>query len=220
MQKYFEAFNKIPYTFDSSGLNKVAVINIFQRSAFLKSLYDNIDAFYTYSIKENENFEIIATNVYGDAKYNWIILLFNNIIDPHYSLPLSRERLDQYIIKKYGLANASSLHHYELRTVMKEFIRNTLMNTSVYAREVSDQEVNYDTHSISDRAALPTVGQTIELENKTVVIESSSIQIVETITGISNYRYEYVENEKKRNIRLIRKSLIPSIENEFKRLMR
>lgn len=219
MQKYFEPFKKIPYTFDSRGLNKVAVVNIFQRSAFLKSLYENIDVFYDYILKDGDNFEILATNYYGDAQYHWIIMLFNNIVDPYYSLPLSRERLDQYIIKKYGLVNASALHHYELRTVIEESINNTLINKSVYIREASNQEVNHDTGSISNRTSLPSVGQTIELENKVVVIDSATLRVIDSITGISNYRYEYIENEKKRNIKLIRKELIPGIETEFRRLM-
>jgi len=222
-QKYFEPFKKIRYTFSDRNLNQTAVINIFQRSSFLSSLKENIDAFYTHIVTDQDTIEIIANRYYGDPKYNWIILLFNNIIDPFYSLPLSRENFEKFVVQKYNhnsiSESISAVHHYELETITREFINGFLMSTTTSTRITSDYEVDYDTGAITKRAALPVAGQTIELDSKTITIDSSVITYTDTIKAISNYDYEDDLNEKKRRIKILRPELKSPVEIEFRKLM-
>lgn len=223
MLKYFEPFKRIAYTFDDSGLNKVSVVNILQRSSFLSALKNNIDAFYLHTIKDGDNAEILSTNYYKDSKYNWIILLFNDIIDPYYDFPLTRERLESYVIKKYNHTNigqaSTTVHHYELETIIEEYINGILVNTSNFVTTTSDKEVDYDNGSITQRVSLPVAGQTIQLETRNITIDSSVFSYTVNIKGISNYDYEDDLNEKKRNIKILRTELLPAVEKEYKLIM-
>jgi hypothetical protein len=58
--------------------------------------------FYPYVIKEGERPDIIAADYYGDARYDWLVYLCNNITDPYYQWPLSTNEFNSFINKKYG----------------------------------------------------------------------------------------------------------------------
>ena len=58
--------------------------------------------FYPYVIKEGERPDIIAADYYGDARYDWLIYLCNNITDPYYQWPLTTNEFNNFINKKYG----------------------------------------------------------------------------------------------------------------------
>ena len=49
---------------------------------------------------------------YGDQRYYWIILLFNNIKDRFYDWPLAQADFEKYVNDKYGTHNG--IHHYEI----------------------------------------------------------------------------------------------------------
>ena len=81
--KYFESFPGTIYTFDKNTLNNQLVTNILARSTFLKEIANNSSVSYEYDVKETDTPEIIAYKIYGDANRSWIILLFNQIINPY-----------------------------------------------------------------------------------------------------------------------------------------
>ena len=45
--------------------------------------------------------EQVALEVYGDQQYFWVVLLFNDLMDPQYRFPLRTRSLDDFISKKY-----------------------------------------------------------------------------------------------------------------------
>ena len=65
-----------------------------------------------YDISGEETPESVSEQFYGDQKYYWIILLFNNVKDRFYDQPLSSEQFETYINDKYADVNA--VHHYEI----------------------------------------------------------------------------------------------------------
>ncbi len=221
---YFSYFNKTRYSFDDQQLDKKSVVNILNRSSFLREISTNIDAYYNYTMKETDNPEIVADNYYGSPNHVWILLLFNNIIDPYYSFPLKRTELENYIVKKYSLDSINDaftqLHHYELITTTKEYINNVESSVTVDKVEVNENEVNYSTGKFSKRASLPAVDSSLVVGSDSVVISASVTVTYEyKIRALSVYTYEDEENEKKRSIKLLRKEFVTQVENEFKRLM-
>ena len=98
-------FNYFPTTFYTSGANNATaldiVTNITSRFGFEQSLKENSAAFYPYLVKDDETPETIAYKMYGNAERHWIVLMFNDIVDPQYDWPLGYDNLIQYIDKKY-----------------------------------------------------------------------------------------------------------------------
>ena len=55
--------------------------------------------------------ESVSEQFYGDQKYYWIILLFNNVKDRFYDW-LTQDQFEKYVNDKYSDINA--VHHYEV----------------------------------------------------------------------------------------------------------
>lgn len=100
--------------FPKTEFNSQQIIDISRRSIFFSKIKEN-SAIFTYRIVKNgERPEDIAYSEYGDAKLYWIILLFNDIVNPYTDWVMSDENLIEYCKQKYGTANVYRTHHYEL----------------------------------------------------------------------------------------------------------
>lgn len=104
---YFEKFPRVTHT-DNLMLNLTAA------TRFTKWAVDASAVFYPYTVEEGVRPDQVAENYYGDARYSWIVLLSNKIVDPVYDWPLSQRQMEKYIVKKYGSAAAASdlILHY------------------------------------------------------------------------------------------------------------
>jgi len=88
---YFKKLPKTSYTFryvTDDGVKPksisvtLPVVDIFRKVAFTKESKDNPNNYETFTITKGEKPEDIADFTYGDANLWWIILLFNDVIDP------------------------------------------------------------------------------------------------------------------------------------------
>lgn len=102
MSKYFNFFPKTLYSLEDNTNDLVSVTNIISRFSFENSLKENTSAFYEYEIRDSDTPEIIARKYYDHVERHWIVLLFNDIIDPQFDWPLSDENFIKYVTKKYS----------------------------------------------------------------------------------------------------------------------
>lgn len=113
---YFSNFPKINY-FDKTTRN------IILKAAIVKDVFNKVDAFYPYIIKEGERPDIIAFNEYDDENLDWVVYFSNDIVDPYYDWPLDSDQFNDYLKKKYGLDPYSlqgAPSHYEYTGVAGE----------------------------------------------------------------------------------------------------
>jgi hypothetical protein len=100
MAKYFNYFSKTFYTSDDDSPGLDTVTNIISRFAFENSLKENSAAFYPYNIQDSDTPEIIARKYYDNVERHWIVLLFNDIIDPQFDWPLDQRTIIDFIDTK------------------------------------------------------------------------------------------------------------------------
>jgi hypothetical protein len=221
--KYFESFPLTPFTLNTENtFSPQLVTNILARSAFLREIANNTSIAYEYSVKDSDTPEILAHKIYGDPYRNWIILLINNIINPFYDWPLKNDALDNYIFKKYGqnIDDArSTIHHYEKETTKKSVYNGLLIDEEVTTQEISTYELNYVTNQITP-TALPSVADTsVAISSETINYPTYTLTIDVVHRAVSNYTYEFNENEKKRKIKLLEERYVQRVEDEFRNLM-
>ena len=215
MAKYFNYFPKTFYSNNNSTTGLDTVTNIISRFTFEQTLKDNSSAFYKYSVQDSDTPEIIAYKYYGSSERHWVVLLFNDIIDPQFDWPLRYDAFINFVDEKYtangaanttvqtGLAWAMSMNNVQAyyKIVTKTDIDNISLvekiqvDANVYANVASTTQV----FTLADGA---TITQIITKEKKTY------------------YDYEMEENESKREIRLIKNEFIPQIEKEFKKVIK
>jgi hypothetical protein len=97
---YFDFIPKVAYSMENG--NATIAKNILTRVRILDSAKESQSTFLDYTIRDGERPETLAERVYGRSDYHWIILLFNEIIDPYFSWPLSNDQLDEQVEKTYG----------------------------------------------------------------------------------------------------------------------
>lgn len=245
MSKFLEYFPRIVYDIERKRLSNYTIVtDITFRLAFVKEVLNNISAYYYYTIRDGETPEILAENIYGSPEAHWIILYANEIYDPQYDWPLPEKAFRNYIVNKYrnqaavalsisntaitdtqvlsftqNTTDANSVHHYEKQIIRYNrtddvyFTMNLEVNgTNVASNTISTAPYEfYTSANTSDPRALEYTGSyaVYELNGKT---------FEETIKGaaITYYDYELEQNEKKRNIRIIKKEYYPRIIEELK----
>lgn len=215
MAKFFNYYPKTFYTTSkqSSGLDSVT--NIISRFGFEKKLKENSSAFYKYSIKDSDTPEIIASKFYDNPERHWIVLLFNDIIDPQYDWPLQNNTLIEFIDAKYtanGAANTTPVSGIQwaqstnnAKAYYKIITRTSADNTEI----IEKFQVDANTYA---NVAATSISYT--LDNGAIVTETISKE------KQTYYDYEVEVNESKREIKLLKSEFVPEVEKEFKRVIK
>lgn len=111
MPDYFSYFPKIYIDVAGNGNSKV-VTNLLKRIQIKQGLKEVAAVFDEYTIDTATSPEVLSEQYYGDQKYYWVILMFNNIKDRFYDWPLTADQFEQYVNDKYS--NINAVHHYEI----------------------------------------------------------------------------------------------------------
>jgi len=217
MAKYFNYFPKTFYTSNNTSSGIDTVTNIIARFGFEKKLKENSSAFYKYTIKDSDTPEIIAGKFYDHVERHWIVLLFNDIIDPQYDWPLQSDTLIDYINTKYS-------------TVEYANTANTLVTGLSWAQNISHVQAYYKIITRTSADGTDIVEKITVDANTYANIAATSISytlnnassITQTVskTTKSYYDYELDLNEAKREINLLKSEFVPEVEKEFKRVIK
>lgn len=93
--------------FTTTSYNGSTATNLMLRAAYNEVVKSKSVLFYPYTVSEGERPDTIAGNYYGDPKYDWVVMLTNDIVDPYYDWPLSNYDFYQFVSGKYGSATAA-----------------------------------------------------------------------------------------------------------------
>jgi hypothetical protein len=214
MAKFFNYYPKTYYTNDNKPKGLDTVTNIIFRFAFEQSLKENSAAFYKYNIQDSDTPEIIAYKYYGNSERHWVVLLFNNIIDPQWDWPLTERNLVKYVNEKYSANGAANTTvqtgiQWALSLSNVQAYYKTITRTSADGSVITEKlEIDANTHA--------NISQT----TATYTLQNGS-QVTERVTRStrSYFEYETELNDAKREITLLKKEFAPAVEKEFKRII-
>ena len=215
MAKFFNYYPKTFYTSNTKSSGLDSVTNIISRFGFEKELKNNSSAFYKYQIKDSDTPEIIASKYYDNPERHWIVLLFNDIIDPQFDWPLENNTLIEFIDTKYtanGAANTTPVSGIQ----WAQSTNNTKAYYKIITRTASDstqieERFQVDANTYANVAASST---SYTLDSGTTVTETISKE------KQTYYDYEVEVNESKREIKLLKTEFVPEVEKEFKRVIK
>ena len=214
MAKYFNYFPKTFYTSNNDVNGVEAITNIIARFAFDSQLKENTSAFYPYQVQDSDTPEIIADKYYGNVEYHWVVLLFNNIIDPQFDWPLKSDTLIDYIDKKYtanGSANTpaqSGLTWALSENNVQGYFK--VVTTTANDGTITQEKITIDANTYANVATGT---------NTYTTQAGESVKVVVTKETQSYYTYETNLNESKREINLVKSDFLSQIEKEFKRVI-
>ena len=215
MAKFFNYFPKTFYTSNNNTTGVDSVTNITARIAFEKTLRENSTNFYPYQIQDSDTPEIIADKYYDNPERHWIVLLFNNIIDPQWDWPLNDKNIIEYIDKKYTANGAAN-------TTIQTGIAWALSenNTQAYFKVITTTGKNGEITIEKFEVDANTYANVASSTSSYTTQANEPITIVVSKEKRSYYTYEVEENEKKREIKLLKSQFVDAVEKEFKRIIR
>ena len=214
MAKFFNKFPRTLYSLgDSTSVD--VVTNLTVRYALEKTLKENTASYYKHFIVDGETPEILAHKFYGSAETHWIILLMNDIIDPQYDWPMSYDTLNRFIINKYSTAvyadtaNTSVSGLTWANTNDKEYYK---VQKTTNAQGVSQEvfiTIDEDTYNGFSRIA----PYNITLPGGDVITREY-YKYAKTY-----YEYEMEENEKRREINLLKSEFVTDLEIQLEEFL-
>ena len=186
-------YDSKPLSFPFSESDYITAKNFFRRYQVNPDIFEYATFYKKYSVEEGDKIEYIAERYYGDAFYDWVIILTNNFINPLFAFPLDSETLRKTVESKYGFDGAySGIHHY----VTSEVRTGDLL--ALEGNLIVDQNFYNSPFSYWDGTQVVTVpGNTVS-------------------SPVSNNDYEISENEKKREIFILKRVFFDRFVEEFK----
>lgn len=213
MSKYFNYFPKTVYSTANNLTQSDLVTNITSRFGFEQSLKDNSAVFYKYSIQDGDTPEIIASKFYGDPEKHWVVLAYNDIIDPQWDWPLDYNTFIKFVDDKYS-ANGSANATVQSGIVWAMSDNNTYAYYKVITKTSSTggelvEKVQVDSNTYAS----------IQLSDTVYTLTNGIVREVVTKEKQSYYDHEQEVNESKREIKLLKKDFVSEINKEFRRVI-
>ena len=135
---YFAQFPTIDYDVTGDGTT-TTITDLLLRVKVRDYIKENRSWFAKYVVEQDETPEMVAFKIYGHAAYHWVVLLFNQVINPYYGWPLKRKDFFNFINDKYS--NPSAVHHYEIAQQSGDTtVMITVESDVAGAIEVTNQE--------------------------------------------------------------------------------
>ena len=198
---YFREFPNINYVSLLPDRNKneerILVKNIFKRAKLRTDIKFGITMFERYQVEENMRPEAIANRIYKDPELDWVILLVNNITNIRDQWPLSNNDLYNYMLDKYGETGLTDAHHYET-VELKDSDGRIMLQGGL----VVDDEFKFR-YSVR--------------KSNGDLTDPDNINPVQVITNLA---YEQRENDKKRQIRILKPAYIAGVVNDLRNVMK
>ena len=215
-------FNKLPNILYQSPLpNKqstgdlIEIKNIFRRSKLYDYLKDNVSLFNKYVIRDGERPDTIAEDVYGSPQYDFVVILtagITNIID---EWPLQDYQMYDLALNKYGTeTEMNEVHHYETYEIKDSKGRQILPPNLIV-----DVDFKMDGSSLrypTNRFTLISQAGNTQLDDK----NEYTVATDNIARPVTNFEHEINENEKKRNIDLLRTGYLLTFINDLKDVVR
>ena len=181
------AYDEKPIKYPFSESDFVVAKNFFRRYKVNDDVFSSAVYFNKYAIKDGERADTLAKRFYGNQFYDWVILITNNMVNAQYDWPMQNYELYRVLEQEFD-DPYSEINHYEIKESIGQ-----------YAAGLHVDKTFYDgTHKLN-------IDGVVTLKNGN--------EIASPITVAEHY---HVENEKKREIHLLKQSYVQSFVDDFR----
>jgi len=181
------SYDEKPISYPFSESDFVTAKNFFRRYKINEDVFSNVVYFQKYSITEGLRPDQLADTLYGNPFYDWVILLVNNMVNAQYDWPLNNYEIYKVLENEYD-DPYGTIHHYETYEIAQ------------YPAGLHvDAQFYNSTHKIN-------VDGTVVTKNGNEICRP--VTVAEWFTA---------ENEKKREIYLLKPAYLQSFVDDFRK---
>ena len=180
-------YDEKPISYPFSESDFVTAKNFFRRYKLNDDIFSYAVFFSKYAIVDGERPDSLALKAYGDPFYDWVILLTNNMGNAQYDWPMTNYEISKVLESEYDDAY-STIHHYET------------IKIGQYAAGLHVDETFYNAqHKVNIDGIVST---------------KNGNEICSPVTVSEHF---YSENEKKREIYLLKPTYFQSFVDDFRK---
>ena len=201
---YFNEFPNLLYQSPLSHKNSsgefIIIKNIFRRTRIQEHLREYVTFFNKFVIGDGDRPDTIASVLYGDSRLDYIVVLCAGITNINNQWPLQDYQVYDYALGKYGdETTMNQIHHYETFEIRDDQARQILPPNLIVDKDFKIDGTNHKFPS-STRYTLRSDNGYRQLDDK----DEFTVLTDNIAAPVTNLQYEFMENEKKREINDLR----------------
>ena len=216
---YFRHLPNIAYQSPLSHKNRsddyIVIKNIFRRTKLFDFLSSNVSVFQKFVIGDGARPDTVAEDLYGDSSLDFVVILTAGITNINHQWPIQDHQVYDFALEKYGSeAEMTSIHHYETLEIVDDNGRLILPPNLIVDGDfkISGTINKYP----STRYTLKSLTGNRQLDDK----DEFSVLTDSIASPITNLEYEYIQNEKRREIDVLRNSYVNMFIEDMRDVVR
>ena len=182
------AYDEKPIKYPFSESDFTVAKNFFRRYKINEDAFSNVVYFNKYTIVDGDRPDNLANLFYGNQFYDWVILITNNMVNAQYDWPMNNYELYKILEQEFD-DPYSQINHYEIKESIGHYAAGLHVDQTFY---IGQHKLNID--------GVMTLKNGNEIASPVTVAE-----------------YYQAENEKKREIFVLKPQFLQSFVNDFRR---
>ena len=197
-KSYFRNIPDFNYVSRLDGQKNISeyntVKNLFKRAKIRDEIFNDLSYFTKYKVVGDDRPDQVAYELYKDSRYDWLVLLANNVMNVASEWPKDQVSFYNYMIRKYGdESKFNDVHHYETIDVVDSLGRIVIRG----GLEVpQDYVISYYDSGLD-----------------------AQVTTTESTVPFTNYEYEISLEDDKRNIFVLKPEFLAVIRNDLEEIM-
>lgn len=180
-------YDEKPISYPFSESDFVTAKNFFRRYRINEEVFSYAVFFKQYTLKDGDTPDNIADKAYGNPFFDWVVLLTNNMVNAQYDWPLTNAQLSATLEAEFT-DPYGEIHHYET------------YNIAQYSEGLHVDETFYNgTHKLN-------INGSYEIKNGNEICRPVTVA-----------EYYTTENEKKRQIYLLKPAYFKQFVDDFRK---
>ena len=205
-----------PLSHKNSSADYIVVKNLFRRTKLADYIRNAASVFDKFIIGEGDRPDTVAEALYGDARLDYVVVLVAGITNINHQWPLQDYQVYDYALSKYGdEATMSQVRHYETFEIRDEQNRQILPpNLIVDANFKIDGTIHK--YPNTTRYTLRSQAGYTQLDDK----DEFTVATDNIARAVTNLEFEHTENEKKREIDVLKNGYLGTFINDLRDIVR
>ena len=205
-----------PLSHKNSSRDYIIIKNLFRRTKLFDHLSGSVSALDRFVIENGERPDTVAELLYGDSRLDYIVILVAGITNINHQWPLEDHQVYNYALDKYGSdEKLNGIHHYETFEIRDEQGRQILPPNLIVDANFKIDGTIHKFPSTTKYTLRSQAGYT-QLDDK----DEFTVATDNIAHPVTNLEYEYSENEKKREINVLKSSYLNMFINDLRDIVR
>tara|TARA_Y100000052_G_C2934423_1_gene76472 strand:- start:76 stop:798 length:723 start_codon:yes stop_codon:yes gene_type:complete len=210
-----DIFYQSPLSHKKSSIDYVAIKNIFRRTKLFDYLSDNVSFFNKYVIEDGDRPDTVAESLYGDSELDYIVILVAGITNINHEWPIQDFQIYDFALAKYGSEQKmNEIHHYETYEI-KDSENRQILPPNLIVDDTFKLDGSALRHGTNRFTVINQSGN-LQLDDKNQYTVATD-NIARPVTFLD---YEIDENEKRREIDVLRPSYVPNFISDLRDVTR